>query len=110
LRTLHDLKGSRPLREVERAATEAIVRQLVTQAQTDRLLDTPPAPTRSPLEEAFLELVQRAGLPRPLVNHPVGPYLVDFAWRQIGEEPLKVTARLAATLSRRSRAPDRTPA
>ena len=101
----------------------------------------------------MLSLVHKAGLPRPEVNHRVGPYLVDFAWlrekvlvetdgyaahgyrgaferdrardaalqaagyvvlrftwRQITEEPLKVAAQLAATLSRRSPARDRTPA
>ncbi len=37
--------------------------------------------TRSPLEEAFLALVRRAGLPQPLVNSALGPYAIDFLWR-----------------------------
>ena len=28
----------------------------------------------------MLRLIQQAGLPRPMVNHPLGPYLVDFLW------------------------------
>jgi very-short-patch-repair endonuclease len=41
-----------------------------------------PDVTRSELEERFLELVKRAGLPRPRVNARVGPYEVDFLWAQ----------------------------
>ena len=39
-----------------------------------------PAMTRSELEEAFLALIARHGLPRPLVNHPLldGTYVADF--------------------------------
>ena len=39
-----------------------------------------PAMTRSELEDAFLALVERHGLPQPLVNHPVlgGAYVADF--------------------------------
>ena len=28
----------------------------------------------------MLRLIRDAGLPEPRVNHPVGPYVVDFAW------------------------------
>ena len=28
----------------------------------------------------MLKLIRIAGLPEPLVNHPVGPYVIDFAW------------------------------
>ena len=38
--------------------------------------------TRSRLEEAFLTLVRRAGLPQPEVNVELGPYEVDFLWRK----------------------------
>jgi len=36
--------------------------------------------TRSPLEEAFLLLIRRAGLPQPQVNSRLGPYTIDFLW------------------------------
>ncbi len=38
--------------------------------------------TRSPLEEAFFLLVTRAGLPQPEVNARLGPWTVDFLWRE----------------------------
>jgi very-short-patch-repair endonuclease len=37
--------------------------------------------TRSDLERDFLLLCRRHDLPRPVVNVRVGPYLVDFLWR-----------------------------
>jgi very-short-patch-repair endonuclease len=36
--------------------------------------------TRSELEASFLRLCKQHGLPRPGVNVPVGPFLVDFVW------------------------------
>jgi very-short-patch-repair endonuclease len=36
--------------------------------------------TRSELEDRFLEMVERRGLPRPLVNATVEGYEVDFLW------------------------------
>jgi very-short-patch-repair endonuclease len=36
--------------------------------------------TRSDLERDFLRLCRRYGVPRPEVNVPIGPYLVDFLW------------------------------
>lgn len=50
------------------------------------LLALEPAITRSDLEGLFLPISNRAGLVRPLVNHPIRvpgrtkPLLVDFAW------------------------------
>jgi very-short-patch-repair endonuclease len=38
--------------------------------------------TRSGLEHDFLLLCGRHGLPRPVVNVRIGPYLVDFLWRE----------------------------
>jgi very-short-patch-repair endonuclease len=43
-------------------------------------LAEPATVTRSKLEERFLALLDRHGLPRPLVNVRVGPYEVDFLW------------------------------
>jgi len=37
--------------------------------------------TRSDLEQEFLRLCRRHRLPRPEVNVPIGPYLVDFIWK-----------------------------
>ncbi len=37
--------------------------------------------TRSDLERDFLRLCRRNRLPRPEVNVPIDPYLVDFLWR-----------------------------
>jgi very-short-patch-repair endonuclease len=36
--------------------------------------------TRSDLERDFLRLCRRYRLPRPKVNVPIGPYLIDFLW------------------------------
>ncbi len=38
--------------------------------------------TRSDLERNFLRLCRRHGLPAPEVNVRIGPYLVDFLWRE----------------------------
>ena len=43
-------------------------------------LDRPSAPTRSELEDAMVDLCDTHGIPRPLVNQPVGPYIADFLW------------------------------
>ncbi len=37
--------------------------------------------TRSDLERAFLRICRRYRLPAPAVNARIGPYLVDFLWR-----------------------------
>lgn len=70
------------------AASEALVLKLVTEHQ----LKTQRGPgaavlrtlvvgrSRSRFERAFLKAVVTAGLPRPLQNHPIGPYTVDFFW------------------------------
>jgi very-short-patch-repair endonuclease len=80
LRTLIDLAATQPAELVDRAAAEALVRRLVTDRQLQDAGLTAPAPTRSELERAFLKIVTQAGLPRPLVNHRIGPYEVDFVW------------------------------
>jgi hypothetical protein len=76
LRTLQDLNGS------ERLCSEALVLKLVTEQQLEQagLLTPLTAPTRSELERCMLALVEAAGLPRPLVNHRLGPYVSDFFW------------------------------
>jgi very-short-patch-repair endonuclease len=37
---------------------------------------------RSRAERAFRKLIRDAGLPAPLVNQPLGPYVPDFMWRE----------------------------
>ena len=37
-------------------------------------------PTRSELKRKLLSAIREAGLPRPLVNHRLGPYKPDFLW------------------------------
>lgn len=39
-----------------------------------------PALVRSVLELRFLKLCARHGIPRPLVNEPMGPWVLDFLW------------------------------
>jgi very-short-patch-repair endonuclease len=43
---------------------------------------SPTAPTRSRFERKILALCRRHRLPKPEVNAGVGPFLVDFLWRQ----------------------------
>ena len=38
--------------------------------------------TRSQLEEAFFVLCRQVGLPQPEVNAPLGPWTIDFLWRE----------------------------
>jgi very-short-patch-repair endonuclease len=49
-----------------------------------RLAGAQPERTRTDLEASFLALVQRYGLPRPLVNAPIGEYEADFFWPAAG--------------------------
>jgi very-short-patch-repair endonuclease len=99
-RTLVDLCAVVPDRLVERALDQAhVLRLLAPDAIEDalerargrrtaalrRLLAIErraAALTRSELEERFLELVRRAGLPEPTVNATVCGYDVDFLWRE----------------------------
>lgn len=73
LRTLADLAHTRNIDQLTR---EALAKRLVTPDQ----LDAPPPPTRSELERRMLRLIRDAGLPEPKVNHPIGRYVIDFAW------------------------------
>jgi very-short-patch-repair endonuclease len=55
-----------------------------TQARTRRDLGYGTEATRSDLERRFLPLCGRLGIPKPEVNVMVGPYRVDFLWRESG--------------------------
>jgi very-short-patch-repair endonuclease len=55
---------------------------VTTHARTLDDLGYGPEPTRSDLERVFLRLCRRHGIPTPEVNVRIGPYVVDFLWRQ----------------------------
>jgi very-short-patch-repair endonuclease len=97
-RTLVDLAATLETRALTRALNEARIRHRLGDAALQRaltalptrrgatklreLLDPHDAPTRSALEDRFLELVTRNGLPRPEVNQRVAGYEVDMLWRE----------------------------
>jgi hypothetical protein len=70
--TIAQLRGP----DADRATAEALYLGLINRDEA------PPGaePTRSELEGTLLTALQRAGIPRPLVNHRIGPYIVDFYW------------------------------
>lgn len=99
-RTLIDVAASRP-EAVEGALSDAIVRAKTRRYRIEttlaragtrgcpgavllrRLLAELDVPTESVLEDAFLALVRRSGLPEPQRQVPVGGgrYRLDFGWR-----------------------------
>jgi hypothetical protein len=98
-RTLCDLATRLAPRALEQAVAEALALRSTTARKlraaairrrgrpgAARLLDVlgdgNPALTRSPAEERFLALVRAVPVPEPEVNQRVGPYEVDFLWRE----------------------------
>jgi len=94
-RTLLDLAAHAPGDAMARALAEAQVLRLATPATVRRAIRQSPnhhgaralagmlattEPTRTKLERALLDLLRRAGLPRPLVNAMAGPYEADALW------------------------------
>jgi len=89
-RTLADLALALPRRQLEKAAEMAEVLELHVELDADhpgaqRLTEVLDAhdlgtDTRSGLEDEFLALCDRYGIPRPRVNALVEGYLVDFCW------------------------------
>jgi very-short-patch-repair endonuclease len=80
---LVDLAATQPQQQLERLCAEALVLHHVTQQQLDdaRILDPDlAAPTRSEFERTFRAELRKAGLPQPVVGHPIPPYIADFAW------------------------------
>lgn len=75
VQTVADLRGCVSDKELRRAIRQANVLGLPIGSETGR------DPTRSDLERDFLRLCRRFRLPLPEVNVRVGPYLVDFLWR-----------------------------
>jgi hypothetical protein len=87
--TLADLATALPRRALEKAVEQAEALRLdfaipaghpgetrLREAMAHDLSRT----TRSPLEDAFLELCDTHGIPRPLVNATVEGFEVDFCW------------------------------
>jgi very-short-patch-repair endonuclease len=79
-------KPARTLRDLHRSAPEQVFRAAVRKALDLRLIssnDLGPDPdvTRSELERMFISLCLRHRFPQPEVNVSVGPYEVDFLWR-----------------------------
>jgi very-short-patch-repair endonuclease len=74
-RTIADLRGAVSGRELRRATRQAEVLGLRLGESVER------DGTRSDLERDFLHICRRYRLPAPEVNVRVGPYLVDFLWR-----------------------------
>lgn len=99
-RTLIDLCAVVPARKVEKALDQAYVLRLVEPSAVEDAIErsrgrkTDPlrrlvaaeqraaALTRSDLEERFLALIRRGGLPEPDVNAHLHGYEVDFLWRK----------------------------
>ncbi|HVY79009.1 MAG TPA: DUF559 domain-containing protein [Solirubrobacterales bacterium] len=82
-RTIADLRGSGPGRRAGKLPAWEL-RKAIRQANVIGLrIDERDAAdrTRSDLERDFLSLCRRHRLPRPEVNVPIDPYLVDFLWR-----------------------------
>ncbi len=75
-RTLADLRRATQPWEWRRAARQASFNglRIGEEGGHDR--------TRSDLERDFLRLCRRHRLPMPEVNVPIGPYTVDFLWRE----------------------------
>jgi very-short-patch-repair endonuclease len=74
--TIVDLRGAVSTWELRRAIRQAEISgfPLGSGIATDR--------TRSDLEDDFLRLCRRHRVPVPEVNVRIGPYLVDFLWRE----------------------------
>jgi very-short-patch-repair endonuclease len=77
-RTLADLRRVSSRGELERAIAKAEFLGLPIERHPDLFHE----PTRSVLERDFLRVCRRHRLPRPEVNGLVGPYQVDFLWRE----------------------------
>ncbi len=74
-RTISDLEGSVPPRWVRRAVRQAELLGFQLEPDVDAV------GTRSDLEDDFLDLCHRYGIPAPEVNVKLGRWTVDFLWR-----------------------------
>jgi Uncharacterized protein conserved in bacteria len=76
-RTLRDLRRTPPQPVFQAAVRRALDLRLIDEADLEREPDL----TRSELERLFLNLCRRHRLPQPEVNSRLGPFEVDFLWR-----------------------------
>jgi very-short-patch-repair endonuclease len=76
VRTLQDLRRTVPQPVYRRAVRRALDLRLIRSDQVSE-----PDLTRSELERLFLAICRRHRLPQPEVNARLGPYEVDFLWR-----------------------------
>ena len=76
-RTLRDLRPSVPQQVYRAAVRKALDLRLISSHD----LGPDPDVTRSELERMFISLCRRHRFPQPKVNARVGPYEVDFLWR-----------------------------
>jgi very-short-patch-repair endonuclease len=76
-RTILDLRRVLSRDELQAAIAQAGIQRLPIGKLPGFLHE----PTRSELERRFLRLCRRHGLPKPEVNVKIGPYEVDFLWR-----------------------------
>jgi len=74
-RTLEDLRRTEPPNVFRRALRQASYLGLEIGNESD-------APERSGLERRMLWVCHRYHLPIPEVNVPIGPYTMDFLWRE----------------------------
>jgi very-short-patch-repair endonuclease len=79
-------KAARTLQDLHRVASEERYRSAVRRALDLRLISSDQLRsedelTRSKMERLFRSLCRRHRLPQPEVNARVGPYEVDFLWR-----------------------------
>lgn len=96
-RTLLDLADVLGDKALARAVNDAQIRRLLTLDELAAVLARSPGrattrleafvqrgepPTRSALEDEFLALVERHGLPRPEINQRVAGHEVDMFWRR----------------------------
>jgi Transcriptional regulator, AbiEi antitoxin len=74
---------SRTIQDLRRVVSPGLRRKAIRQAEYLKLDlgGIPSDRTRSELERAFLRLCRRHGIPQPEVNARLGPYTVDFLWR-----------------------------
>ena len=75
--------AARTLRDIRRTLSRLEFEHAEAHAQILRLIPPNPATafTRSEAERRMLQLIRRAGLPRPAVNARVEGFEVDFVWR-----------------------------
>jgi len=82
-------KPARTLRDLHRTVPQPVFRAAIRRALDLRLISSDDLRdrsdlTRSELERRFLALCHRHRFPQPEVNVRVGPYEVDFLWRDRG--------------------------